>query len=402
MAAEPLKVPRNPLLKKLVAGHRLVAALVLNTLLLFVAGNLVLWVAYALHDWRQPTNLLLARPEEFLSAAYPGWPVAERTALLEEATHRVMAYEDYLMFREGPVRGKYVNVSEHGFREVQNQGPWPPNPENFNVFVFGGSTMFGSALPDEQTVPSRLQAVLAASTPRRVCVYNFGTSFFYSTQERLRLERLLSQGFTPQVALFVDGLNDFIQADDTPAYRERFKEAFEQAHQKRRLFAAVADQLPAARLALSIRARQKPEVEELAKETDRAARVIAAYRNNKAIIEPLCRAKGVVPVFVWQPIPWYKYDLKYFLWYGTTYKPRMIHALGYSQMRGLFDQGVLGTNFLWCADLQQDEKALLYVDVHHYTAAFSQKLAETIGALCLQRGLFKITPTQTPEPAAIR
>lgn len=402
MAVEPPKLPRNPLLRKIVAGHHLLAAWVLNTILLFVAGNLVIWVAYALHDWRQPPNLLLARPEEFLSAAYPGWPVADRTALLEEATHRVMAYEDYLMFREGPIRGKYLNVSEHGFRLVQDQGPWPPSAENFNVFVFGGSTMFGSALPDEQTVPSRLQAVLGAGAPRRVCVYNFGTSFFYSTQERLWLERLFSQGFTPHVALFVDGLNDFIQVDNTPAYRERFKEAFDQAHQKQKLFAALADQLPLGRVARSIRSRKPPVPEELDRETARAARVISAYRNNKTMIETLCHAKGVIPVFVWQPIPWYNYDLKYFLWYGTTYKPRMIHGLGYTQMRGLFDQGVLGTNFLWCADLQQDEKTLLYVDVHHYTAAFSQKLAETIGTLCLQRGLFRIAATQTSEPSAIR
>ena len=403
MPSEPIKDPRNPWLKKLVLGHRIVAALVFNTLLLFVAGNLVLWVAYSLHDWRQPTNLLLARPEQFLSAAYPGWSVEERTVLLQEAWRRVLAYEDYLMFREAPMRGKYINVSEAGFRLSQNQGPWPPKAENFNVFVFGGSTMFGSALPDEQTVPSRLQAVLTADSPRRVCVYNFGTSFFYSTQERLLLERLLSQGFTPNVALFVDGLNDFIQADDTPAYRQRFKDAFEQAHQKRRLFAAAAEQLPAARLAQSIRERmRKPKPAELATETARAARVIAVYRNNKAIIEPLCRAKGVAPVFVWQPIPWYNYDLKSFLWYGTTQKPRLIHAVGYAQMREVFEPGVLGTNFLWCADLQQDEKALLYVDVHHYTAAFSQKLAETICAMSLQRGLFKISAAQTSEPPAGR
>lgn len=402
MSPDPLKGPRNPLLRKLVAGHRLLASLVLNTLLLFVAGNFVVWVAYALHDWRQPTNLLLVRSEEFLSAAYPGWAVKDRTELLQEVYGRVMNYEDYVMFREGALRGKYINVSENGFRQIQNQGPWPPNPENFNVFVFGGSTMFGSALPDEQTVPSRLQAVLAASTARRVCVYNFGTSFFYSTQERLLLERLLSQGFTPNVALFVDGLNDFIQADDTPAYRERFKAAFEQAHQKRKLFAALADQLPAARLAQSIRARKKPEPEELTKETARAARTIITYRNNKAMIEALCHAKGVIPVFAWQPIPWYHYDLKYFLWYGTTAKPRMIHGLGYEQMHGIFEQGTLGANFLWCADLQQDEKTLLYVDVHHYTAAFSQKLAETIGNQCLQRGLFQIAATPTPAPSAIR
>src|SRR5207249_2176487 len=43
------------------------------------------------------------------------------------------------------------------------------------------------------------------------------------------------------------------------------------------------------------------------------AKVIERYGRNKRMIEVLAGGYGFVPVFVWQPIPWYKYDLKYHL-----------------------------------------------------------------------------------------
>jgi len=106
------------------------------------------------------------------------------------------------------------------------------------------------------------------------------------------------------------------------------------------------------------------------------------------MIESLCAAHGVAPVFVWQPILCYHYDLKYFPWYHTqrTYNYDA-HAVGYPQMRALYDRGALITNFLWCAELQADEHECLYVDFYHYTAKFSEKFGEAIAALSLERGL---------------
>ena len=216
------------------------------------------------------------------------------------------------------MRGRYVNVSENGFRVSRAQGPWPPAPTNFNVFVFGGSTMFGTWLPDEQTVSSFLQAALARRLATNVCVYNFGMPYYYSTQERLRFERLLGQGIVPHAAVFVDGANDFNRLDDTPEVRERFVEAFEVANKNKSLLPALVQELPLARLIRSITARvQVPVRHDPATLPAKAARVIATYRENKLMIESLCAAHGVAPVFVWQPIPRYNYDLKYFPWYHT-------------------------------------------------------------------------------------
>ena len=58
-------------------------------------------------------------------------------------------------------------------------------------------------------------------------------------------------------------------------------------------------------------------------------------------------------------------------------------------MERLYRQGVLGSNFLWCADLQQDKQECLYVDGHHYTAKFAKEFAETVCRMCIERGLLK-------------
>jgi len=243
-----------------------------------VAVNLALWAADAWHDHRQEANPLLVHPKEWLAVAFPGWSHADLKAMLDEHIGG-FSYDDYVMFKKTPVRRRYVNVSENGFRVSRAQGPWPPSPTNFNVFVFGGSTTFGLWLPDEQTVPSFLQAALARQLATNVCVYNFGTPYYYSTQERLRFERLLGQGIVPNAAVFVDGYNDFTRLDDTPEHRELFVEAIEVANKKKSLLPALVQELPLARLVRSIIFRIRVPVRpDPATLPPKAARVIATYR----------------------------------------------------------------------------------------------------------------------------
>ena len=49
-----------------------------------------------------------------------------------------------------------------------------------------------------------------------VSVYNFGHNGFFSLQERWELERLIRDGFVPDLAIFIDGLNDLHQWHGQP------------------------------------------------------------------------------------------------------------------------------------------------------------------------------------------
>jgi hypothetical protein len=379
-------------LERWLSRYRTVAVLLLNTIVLFLAVNALLWMTFKIRDAFRPAR----NPEgkyssDSLTAVYPGLTVGERQALLQETWSRPLVYDDQALFKEGAITGKYVNVDAAGFRLSKDQGPWPPSPANLNIFVFGGSTTFGYGVPDWQTVPSYLQESLSRGfTRKRVCVYNFGVGYFYSTYERVRFEKLLVEGVKPHIAFFIDGINDCAKLSKEPTYRNRFQKAFQDTSEKT-LVTVAWDRTPIGRLANFVNRfmREHPETIDEDQRPDghaEAPRIISDYLANKQLVEAVCHQWGIRPIFVWQPHPCYQYDAKYHLFIQPR-KHWPSAMATYDEMGKLHESGQLGKDFLWCADLQKDEKECLYVDNVHYTAKFSSKLAETISAMCFKQGL---------------
>src|SRR5262249_43078007 len=128
----------------------------------------------------------------------------------------LMEYEPFTESRPPVVRGRFVNVSAPGFRLVPDQGPWPPDPAAFTIFVFGGSTTFGTGVADAETIPAQLPPQFtAAPCARPVHVYNFARPGYFSVQERILFEQLLLAGHHPDLAIFVDGLNEVLFSKDS-------------------------------------------------------------------------------------------------------------------------------------------------------------------------------------------
>jgi lysophospholipase L1-like esterase len=80
------------------------------------------------------------------------------------------------------------------------------------VFVFGGSTVWGTGAPDWGTLPAYLQAELQRPSDHAVCVVNYGESAYVSTQSVTQLLLLLQSGKVPQLVLFYEGWNDAYSA----------------------------------------------------------------------------------------------------------------------------------------------------------------------------------------------
>src|SRR5918911_2555611 len=205
--------------------YRDAALILLNTVILLLAVNVLLLIPFALKDsvgggdsaqWHKP---IAADRWAALEKVYPGFSRDEIQVLLDEtySPARSFVYEPFTEFKERPYAGKFVNVDVNGFRLTKGQGPWPPDREKyFNIFLFGGSTTFGFGVPDDQTVASYLQTFLSnLSLTKEARVYNFGRGSYYSTQERILFEKMVAAGFRPDVAIFIDGLND------SPHYEDR-------------------------------------------------------------------------------------------------------------------------------------------------------------------------------------
>jgi hypothetical protein len=113
--------------------------------------------------------------------------------------------------------------------------------------------------------------------------------------------------------------------------------------------------------------------------------VIERYVTNRTLIESAAAAMGVTPVFVWQPVPLYKYDLRYHRYQGDFGRYEYLR-FGYPRMAEYIRQHPQGPNFVWCADIQEALRELLYVDQVHYSPKMSERVAQCIADHLRQRG----------------
>jgi lysophospholipase L1-like esterase len=392
--------PLRESLEKLVRGYQATAVVGLNIVVFLVVVNLLIAAAFFVRDaFRDPKGQSPVHEKyQFVDwkRVYPDLDEASVERLMTETWSRSQAYEPFTQFTERPFEGEFVNVIEPGFRLTRNQSPWPPDPAHLNIYLFGGSTTFGYGVPDEQTIASYLQDFLTREASPRVRVYNFGRGMYRSSQERILFEQLVAAGRAPDVAIFVDGLNDFAHPD-VPGQTQRLEKVFDSSRggAGRRLASTLLEALQDLPMARAVRAVTRltaaaPAGEAKAGEAEERALiqiVLARYRTNKALIEAVANAHSVVPVFVWQPISNYRYDLRFHLFAEGGFWLNRRAPLGYRAMAESLESEPLGPNFLWCADMQEGLKEPLYVDKVHYSARMSRLLAEKIGGLLLERRL---------------
>lgn len=352
----------------------------LSSLLVFALVNALLYPFRYLRASTAVDTPMTFYGVDRLLPAYPGWN-AEDLIQLHEESRVTFAYEPIVEFRIKPIAGEYVNASAPGFRRNAQQGPWPPNSDAFNVFVFGGSTTFGWLLADRDTFVSQLQEQVAtAGCDRPVRVYNFGQPSYISTQEALFFQSLVRAGTAPDVAVFVDGFNDFFFRGQM-SFTSRLRGIMDGSDLQLRLGPITS--LPMYQLARRMRAtlRDAPPDMEPAAERQLWDGIIAQWLSNKTFIEAIGRQHGVRTAFVWQPMPAYKYDMNHhFLYRDTPDEPLPYTNIGraYTLMSQKRSELEGQQNFLWLADMQEDRRENLYVDRIHYSAAFSRDIASQL------------------------
>jgi hypothetical protein len=312
-----------------------------------------------------------------------------------------LAYEDYIYFKSRPTKGKFFNFRQAGYREVKNQGPWPPDPKYFNIFFFGTSLVMGMG-PDWASIPSYFQGRLDSHpvNGKVVKVYNFARPYYFSTQERILFQQLLLDGHVPDLAVFADGPNEFLFHDGRPFRSGAFEQTFQttgvRASDMEKTLGSLksmAKSLPLARAAKGLADRIFPSegsafVDSMRQETaspELYGRAIDRYLQNKAQIEGIASAYGIAPVFVWLPFSGYKYDLQYHVALNPVFGfGQHEHGVrGYPLMAERRKASNLGTDFLWLGDMQENKKEPLYLDTVHYTAEFSAEIAGEIAGFVI-------------------
>lgn len=122
-------------------------------------------------------------------------------------------YYPYLGYRRVPnYSGKYINLDENSIRRTINK--CDNTSKKIKIFMFGGSTLWGTGARDEGTIPSLLSGELCKSG-LSVEVTNFGENGYVSTQEMIKLQLELRNGNIPDIAIFYDGVNDVYSSFQT-------------------------------------------------------------------------------------------------------------------------------------------------------------------------------------------
>jgi lysophospholipase L1-like esterase len=297
-------------------------------------------------------------PETDFTKVYPGLGTDDIDRLQRESLGLRYVYAPFVEFAPLPVTGRFVKVNVAGYREGRAPAPWPPVQEEFTVFVFGGSTTFGFGLPDGQTLVSALEAELARRWPQRtVRCYNFGRGYYFSAQERALFESLLAQGVAPDLAVFVNGLNDFIYHDGVPELTQE-------------IVALVSPDLPP-----PVRAEPADDVQRGAA----VDRMIAAYARHVQLTEALGRAAGVPVVFVGQPVPFLDFPMNEANYpFKSTFAEHRLAGWGYGRFKEAARLGRFGERFVWCGNAFARADTIMYVDSIHYSAAGAELLAKTL------------------------
>jgi hypothetical protein len=310
-----------------------------------------------------------------LKKVYPGMSQPEISKVIRENLSITQGYEPYVQFKERPFKGKFMNADPRGFRSIDGEEKWPIDSHSFNIFVFGGSTAFGAAVPDNETIAGYLKQGLREISNKPLAVYNFGRCSYMSIQERILLEQLIMSGNIPNLVIFIDGLNDFAHYKGVPAFTEDLtkfmNEGEKQGYQK------LMEALPVTKFFLGPGAPKSEK--QAADSAGTISDVLSRYKTNKKITEAVCNEFEIKTLFVWQPTPTYNYDQSYTIFQKFDYDDFLPYVgPGYKAAAKEYHSGAFGSNFLWLGDMQENLREPLYVDAIHYSARMSNLIAKRI------------------------
>ncbi len=310
-----------------------------------------------------------------LRKVYPGMSQPEISRVIRENLSITQVYEPYVQFKERPFRGTFMNADPRGFRSIDGQEKWPIDRDCFNIFVFGGSTAFGAAIADNETIAGYLKQLLRETSDKKVAVYNFGRCSYMSTQERVLLEQLIMSGNIPNLAIFIDGLNDFAHHNGVPAFTKDLTKFMNEGEKP--AYKKLIEALPVTKFFLGSSASKSEKQE--ADSSKIVSDAISRYKTNKKLIEAISREFNIKTLFVWQPTSSYKYDQNYNIFKKFDYGGFLPYLKpGYESMAKECAAGTFGDNFLWLGAMQESLKEPLYVDAIHYSARMSKLIAEYI------------------------
>lgn len=130
-------------------------------------------------------------------AAYNGesWPTEH---FIEFGALRTV-YHDFIVWRRQKFDGKTVHIDQNGYRR---HGSLTDTVADAKVWMFGGSTAWGTGVPDDGTIAAYLEKATGLRT------FNLGETGYNAHQSLNLLMKLYVEGGRPEFVVFYDGVNE--------------------------------------------------------------------------------------------------------------------------------------------------------------------------------------------------
>lgn len=228
---------------------------------------------------------------------------------MEEGVSSVFSYESYVGWKRLPYTGQMVAVDASQNRKTNDSDC---SQDHYTVWMFGGSTMWGTGAPDWGTIPSQL-AKLFSQSGGPVCVVNYGQTGWRNTQEVIEMMLELKRApRKPDLVLFYDGFNDgyaFYQSGkfDVHMNYDQIRDQLENPSH-RSFWGSLASFLRQTHSVRLITAAQVPKtfldggaVAPHFKEADAKQDLEISYLRNLDIVGALSKQYGFEYAFFWQP-----------------------------------------------------------------------------------------------------
>ncbi len=183
----------------------------ISVLLLFLSDQLLRLVLPAPVGDAPLDATMQAPPREQADAvAADGW-ISQYWR--EHAASRYTEWHSYVYWRRRAYAGELIHIDAHGFRQTPHLQPRAER----HIWLFGGSTVWGTGNRDSGTLAAQLEQVYLERAPELgVRVDNFGESGYVSRQSLTAFQSALSCPEAPaDLAIFLDGANDVFAALQT-------------------------------------------------------------------------------------------------------------------------------------------------------------------------------------------
>jgi lysophospholipase L1-like esterase len=305
----------------------------------------------------------------------------------EEVAAFKTLYEPYTLWKRGPYQGETVTIDEDGIRLTTHS---QCAAQNYTIWMFGGSTMWGAGSPNWLTIPSLL-AEQYEKSGRPVCVRNYGTTAWVNTQEVVKFMLEVKRASRkPDLVLFYDGANDSYSVYqsgmiDVPVNNDLLRKKLEEGEPVqwgwtrpksdtqswivqyfRQSKTAQAISRLGARLRTSRSGSQPAFTRQLSGDQIRS-QMDLAYLKNLDLVDALARQYGFKTAFFWQPVMLVGH--KHLSAEEEAVQRKMVAANGGIQpaFQGMYDLAQKGDrpNFFDIADVLDNREDTIYIDFAH-------------------------------------